>query len=1082
MKQKILKSFLCLSLSAAMIFGEAGAAFATTVADTPEVVEAVAETETVAEPEMTEEGETTAEETTAEETTADETAVDELAEGEAAEAAPEEETAETEGITEGEAAQAEEETDDVLEALGAKIVAPTTLADVTGLAYDAKTKILSWNKVAGATGYKYEITYVDEAGKEKRRTDGSTGKLYLDLDNWSFTADRTYTVKVTAVNYGELYLVAADVPRVNYGDKYDETAGRWIYGYYDSDPDSNSAAKLLYEENKDYDEIDSKQVLSTSGTTIMDTLYKHPASANPAPFDVKPRTTLDDNAKENAQKNSVTALAGVALKELYKGAAVFEITPAAELQDRESVEYSYSNNEAFKNDDDDDQLFASDNITIWNNKEPEFSIDLSDFDPGDTIYIKARTFNKDYVYESKPGETKENKYSAYVTTTYTVPKAEIKEVSVTVTGSSVRLEPSEENGNVTGFEYQRKSGKKWATIAKQGGAYTDEGLKEDTTYTYRVRGYSYNTRTQKTTYTDWKQVSAYTWGAALNLKASAAGATSVKLKWSKIPKADGYEIYRYDTSSDGYTLAKGEWQESFSNATLIKTIKKAKTVTYTDKKLTKGNSYGYFVRAYRTIGKNKCYIQASAGITLSAKDTISGLTEYYNASGAMVVTWNKATGISGYKVEKYNSETEKWEAYKNLGKTATTITLPKVSAGSKSVQYRISSYNGKTRYATTGSIEVEPKLAAVKNVKAVQTAEGVQVTWSPVAGADYYQVIRTTREASSYDATTKTYPIDSVYGTSVAEAVYDTSSSADLAMKGAPEDVTTSYGTRIVVPAAATTVDEDGYRHYTDPSDGKTYPVSEDEDDDGNSYYYYNKYTQYTAKAYGYDPNLKATYDGKLYNNTTSYSTTAIKGTSVIDKQVTVQKLIKKENDPAYNKAADPEYFYTDSYGNGRYAGDYGEYAKNADGSLKTKTVVVEGPEAGNTYYYYVRACVKASNGANENSETTYSMGYTKGAQVTYTTKTAKETKLASVKSAKKATVVVSAKKVSGAKGYAFYRATKKNGAYVKVGTSTTPKYTDTNVTGGKTYYYKTASYTLTENGTFVYSKLSAPKSVKAKK
>ena len=42
--------------------------------------------------------------------------------------------------------------------------------------------------------------------------------------------------------------------------------------------------------------------------------------------------------------------------------------------------------------------------------------------------------------------------------------------------------------------------------------------------------------------------------------------------------------------------------------------------------------------------------------------------------------------------------------------------------------------------------------------------------------------------------------------------------------------------------------------------------------------------------------------------------------------------------------------------------------------------------------------------------------------------------------------------------------------------------YTDNNVTGGKTYYYKVASYKTSENGTYVYSKLSSAKKVKIKK
>ena len=51
--------------------------------------------------------------------------------------------------------------------------------------------------------------------------------------------------------------------------------------------------------------------------------------------------------------------------------------------------------------------------------------------------------------------------------------------------------------------------------------------------------------------------------------------------------------------------------------------------------------------------------------------------------------------------------------------------------------------------------------------------------------------------------------------------------------------------------------------------------------------------------------------------------------------------------------------------------------------------------------------------------------------------------------------LVVSYKKVTGATKYEVFRSTKKTGKYKKVGTSTTTSYVDSNVIGGKTYYYK---------------------------
>ena len=109
MKKQILKTVYCLSLSALMLLGEAGTVFAET--------KNAAMTET----------------------------------------APEEDAA----------LEAEPGTDGAIDAVGAKIVAAYNLADVTGLAYNPQTNVLSWNKVSGADRYKVEV--FDAAGASRNR-------------------------------------------------------------------------------------------------------------------------------------------------------------------------------------------------------------------------------------------------------------------------------------------------------------------------------------------------------------------------------------------------------------------------------------------------------------------------------------------------------------------------------------------------------------------------------------------------------------------------------------------------------------------------------------------------------------------------------------------------------------------------------------------------------------------------------------------------------------------------------------------------------------------------------------------------
>lgn len=860
--------------------------------------------------------------------------------------------------------------------LGAKVVSPTALADVTGIAYNPSTNELSWNKVPGAVDY--QVTVTDASGNKS--VSWSNGHLHVYP---SIEDNTAYTVSVRAYNDEQIYLAASGV---SYGDiKFSWSSStenrQWIQG-----------------ENFDV----SVTRTAADGVTTYD-LYKYPMSANAASAVIS----------RPATNSYVSALSGIAYKEAKSSSVVFTVAPA-QIQADESIEYEYSNNAEFKSDGN-DQFVSKSEVDTRGGIVDDIQISLSRFQPGETMYVRARVYNANLTLAT--GQSSDSRYSAYVQTSYVVPATDTVYVAATVTGSSVRLTPS---SNMTGYQYQRKNGKKWTDLGTTSDSYVDEGLKADTKYTYRVRGYQYNETTKKTAYTGWKQISAYTWGANLDLHAAASSSTAVKLTWNKVAKADGYEIYRREADSSSYTIDQGVGVEDFGSYTLVKS-QSAKKKAYTDKKLAKDVSYAYLVRAYRTVGKTKCYIEDSAYITLGKLAALQ-TTSYYKSNGSVIVKWDKMTGISGIKVEKFNPVTGKYDAYRTLKKTATSITLPQVAAGSAEEKYNIRTYSG-SRILSERSVTVEPKLAAVKNVKAVKTAEGVKVTWSPVAGADYYVVYRCSRQADTYNKTTKLYSGLNSQAT-VQEAVYDTSSSTDLAAKQ---------------------ISSDG-----------TY--------------------------YSYDNNLKVAGSGYLYNYTTSYQTSRITGTSVVDRNVTVQSLIRKEDLAGYDKNTDPEYV-VDSDGDGYYRGSYGEYVKNTDHSLATKTVtMVEGPTVGNDYYYYVKAVAKSANGANGNDDVTYSAGYIKGAKVSYTSVTAKAAKLKSAKSSKKGTATIGIKKVSGAKGYAIYRSTRKNGSYIKVGMTTGKNYTDSNVTAGKTYYYKVASYKTSESGNYVYSKLSAAKKVKIKK
>lgn len=116
------------------------------------------------------------------------------------------------------------------------------------------------------------------------------------------------------------------------------------------------------------------------------------------------------------------------------------------------------------------------------------------------------------------------------------------------------------------------------------------------------------------------------------------GKTSVTLKWSKVSKADGYIIY-------GSRCSKGK---TYKNK-LLKTIKGNKTLTWTLKKLKKGTSYKYQVKAYRTVKGKKVITDKSIvvhAVTKGGKYCVPSKVQVTKLAGKKVKNPKKALSLT----------------------------------------------------------------------------------------------------------------------------------------------------------------------------------------------------------------------------------------------------------------------------------------------------------------------------------------------------------------------------------------------------------------------------------------------------
>ena len=392
-------------------------------------------------------------------------------------------------------------------------------------------------------------------------------------------------------------------------------------------------------------------------------------------------------------------------------------------------------------------------------------------------YTKEVKTKNVYGVESASQET----YSYYTYTPFSAPSNMVSTrklltkptVYTYVTKNSVKL-TMPTTWKITGYEIYRKAGKKFKKIATTtADEYTDTGLKANTSYTYKVRAYSYDLDTKLKSVSEYAIETIKTADAAnISMKAVKASKTSVKLSWTKVSGATRYEIYRtnslnadrktYSTKYDaaGYkTYLRNERYE------LVKTLSKRKK-SYTDKKLTEGETYKYVVMAYYKTGNKIEYVSDAESVTLELS-SIKNLKAVLNGSNVKI-TWDKDTYATGYELEYtiYNADDslKQVKPEKRTGKgTSCTISL----ATGEYVRFRARAVGKNNTYSSWTSVQEARDLAPVKGIKVAVVSKknadgkqqtGIKVTWKPVAGAKYYKVYRSKVEGA-YDKDVKLYDL-----------------------------------------------------------------------------------------------------------------------------------------------------------------------------------------------------------------------------------------------------------------------------------------------------------------------------------
>ncbi len=270
--------------------------------------------------------------------------------------------------------------------------------------------------------------------------------------------------------------------------------------------------------------------------------------------------------------------------------------------------------------------------------------------------------------------------------------------------------------------------------AQDAKSYIDGKIDTQTVYFYklRVRGGDGNGYSAYS-----KAVSGWAIKGTKISQISSNTYTSLKIKWKKVEGAYGYRIRRS-------LLEKGPYQT-------VATVKGANS--YIDEGLEVGQAYYYKVQAMnRTSEKNGCssYSKPASGSTLKRTYLLYVRSK---KSGSMEIKWKKRANAYAYRIKRSTEKNGKYTQLAELkGADTVTYTDTTATAGKKffyAVELVVDK-KGVKQYSGNSRAVSAVNLAKVQITSMQVQGKGVKISWAKAAGANGYQVVRSTELNGTY--------------------------------------------------------------------------------------------------------------------------------------------------------------------------------------------------------------------------------------------------------------------------------------------------------------------------------------------
>jgi len=246
-----------------------------------------------------------------------------------------------------------------------------------------------------------------------------------------------------------------------------------------------------------------------------------------------------------------------------------------------------------------------------------------------------------------------------------------------------------------------------------GTSFSSTGLTIGKTYYYKVRATAIIDGVKK--YSGYSSVASAKPALAIpgSFKAASYNYNSVKVSWTAVSGASGYQVFRATSSTGTYSYLKATTSLSTVNTSL-----------------TTGKTYYYKVRGYRIVGTTKYYSAKTAvksAKPVPAKPTSVKATTVSTSS--LKVSWAAVSGASGYQVFRATSSTGTYAYVKG------TAGLYWTNTGLSSGKY----YYYKVRaYRTVGTTKVYGPTSAIVYAKTSTSTSTGTIVYITASGTKYH--------------------------------------------------------------------------------------------------------------------------------------------------------------------------------------------------------------------------------------------------------------------------------------------------------------------------------------------------------